>query len=79
MRTHQLQRALLITSASHMRRAVAAFHKQVIFPDTYPVDFRASDEVSPFSFMPSVTSLSKATEAIYELIGLVMYRFQGYL
>ena len=79
LRTHQLQRALLVTSASHMRRAVAAFHKQGIFPDTYPVDFRASDEVSPFSFVPSVASLSKATEAIYELIGLVMYRFQGYL
>lgn len=79
LRTRQMQRVVLITSASHMRRALAAFHKQGIFPDTYPVDFRASDEGIPFSFVPSVSGLSKTTAAIHELIGLVTYRLQGYL
>jgi uncharacterized SAM-binding protein YcdF (DUF218 family) len=79
LRTHRLQRVLLITSATHMRRAVAAFHKQGIFPDTYPVDFRASAEVTPLSFMPSAGSLARTTDVIHELVGLIMYRLQGYL
>jgi len=79
LRTHRLQRALLITSAAHMRRSVAVFHKQGIFPDTYPVDFHASTEVTPFSFLPSVGSLAKTTDVIHELVGLITYRLQGYL
>jgi uncharacterized SAM-binding protein YcdF (DUF218 family) len=79
LRTHRLQHALLITSAAHMRRSVAVFHKQGIFPDTYPVDFHASTEITPLSFLPSVGSLAKTTDVIHELVGLMTYRLQGYL
>jgi uncharacterized SAM-binding protein YcdF (DUF218 family) len=79
LRMQRLQRALLITSAAHMRRSVAVFHKQGIFPDTYPVDFRASTEITPLSFLPSVKSLARTTDVIHELVGLIMYRLQGYL
>jgi uncharacterized SAM-binding protein YcdF (DUF218 family) len=79
LRTHRLQRALLITSAAHMRRSVAVFHKQGIFPDTYPVDFHASTEITPLSFLPSVGGLAKTTDVIHELVGLITYRLQGYL
>jgi uncharacterized SAM-binding protein YcdF (DUF218 family) len=79
LHTHQAQRVVLITSASHMRRAVAAFHKQGIVPDPYPVDFRSYDTDTTFNFVPSASGLSKATAAIHELVGLVMYRLQGYL
>jgi uncharacterized SAM-binding protein YcdF (DUF218 family) len=79
LRAHDYQRVLLITSAAHMRRAVAAFHKQGIFPDTYPVDFEANDVITLFSFIPSARSLSRTTDAIHELVGLVMYRLQGYI
>jgi uncharacterized SAM-binding protein YcdF (DUF218 family) len=79
LRAQRLQRALLITSAAHMRRAVAAFHKQGIFPDTYPVDFRASIEITPLSFLPSANSLARTTDVIHELVGLIVYRLQGYL
>jgi uncharacterized SAM-binding protein YcdF (DUF218 family) len=79
LRAHQLHHTLLITSASHMRRAVATFHKQGIFPDTYPVDYQAADIVTPFSFVPSASGVKKVTAVLHELIGLITYRVQGYI
>lgn len=70
---------ILVTSALHMRRAAAAFHKQGLFPELYPVDFHTSHEIAPSSFLPSVEVLAVTTLAIHELIGLVMYRLQGYI
>jgi uncharacterized SAM-binding protein YcdF (DUF218 family) len=81
LRTHGYQRCLLITSALHMRRAAATFHKQGLTPDLYPVDFRskAAGKLTPFDFVPSAPTLYTASYAIHELVGLVMYRLQGYL
>jgi uncharacterized SAM-binding protein YcdF (DUF218 family) len=79
LQAHHVRQTVLITSAVHMRRAVAAFHKQGIFPDIYPVDYQATDTITPFSFLPSVHSLVKTTEAVRELVGLIMYRLQGYI
>jgi uncharacterized SAM-binding protein YcdF (DUF218 family) len=79
LRAHQLHHTVLITSALHMRRAVAAFHRQGIFPDTYPVDYRATDIVTPFSFVPSAAGLEKVTAVLHELIGILAYRVQGYI
>lgn len=71
---------VLITSAAHMYRAVAAFHKQGLFPQPYPVDFQTSDEgVHLLDFIPSVRALDIMTDACHELIGLVVYRLQGYI
>ena len=79
LRTRQWRQVVLITSASHMRRALAAFHKQGIFPHPYPVDYTAADGVTPFSFVPSVHSLAKTTAVMHELFGLLTYRVQGYI
>ena len=79
LRAHQLHHTVLITSALHMRRAMAAFHRQGIFPDTYPVDYRATDIVTPFSFVPSAACLEKVTAVLHELIGILAYRVQGYI
>lgn len=76
---HRYQRALLITSASHMYRAVAAFYKQGVRPDIYPVDFRGHDTTAPFDFIPTEWSLCQLRDAVYELVGLLMYRLQGYI
>lgn len=70
---------ILVTSALHMRRAAAAFHKQGFFPELYPVDFHMSHAITPSSFLPSVDVLAVTTWAIHELIGLAMYRLQGYI
>jgi uncharacterized SAM-binding protein YcdF (DUF218 family) len=79
IRANNYQTIVLITSASHMRRAVATFHKQGIFPDTYPVDFFATEVIDPFSFVPSADSLSMIDSVMHELIGLIMYRVYGYI
>jgi uncharacterized SAM-binding protein YcdF (DUF218 family) len=80
VRAHHYQHVLLVTSAAHMRRSLAAFHKQGISPDPYPVDIRTGErEITPFSFIPSADSLAGATEVIREVFGLVAYRLQGYI
>jgi uncharacterized SAM-binding protein YcdF (DUF218 family) len=81
LRTHGYQHCLLITSALHMRRAAAIFHKQGLTPDLYPVDFHSKPEweLTPFDFLPSAHTLSLASDVIHELVGFVMYRLQGYL
>ena len=70
---------LLITSAFHMWRSEAAFNKQGLFPEVYPVDFRTSDTITVFSFLPSAGALSGITWMIHELVGVAVYRLQGYI
>jgi uncharacterized SAM-binding protein YcdF (DUF218 family) len=80
IRAGNYRQLVLITSASHMRRAVAAFHKQGLFPQPYPVDFQTARGGSDlFDFLPSIEALDLMTAVVHELIGLVMYRLQGYI
>tara|TARA_B100000315_G_scaffold260910_2_gene327212 strand:- start:846 stop:1604 length:759 start_codon:yes stop_codon:yes gene_type:complete len=78
VRERGYENILLITSAFHMWRAEEAFNKQGVFPEVYPVDFRTSDTVNIFDFLPSVGALSRITWIIHELVGVVVYRLQGY-
>lgn len=71
---------VLITSAAHMYRAVATFQKQGLFPQPYPVDFQTNGgSIGLFDFIPSVQTLDVMTDVVHELIGLAMYRLQGYI
>ena len=80
LRSGHYRQLVLITSAAHMYRAAAVFHKQGLFPQLHPVDFQTNGEDSDlFDFIPSVRALGVMTEVVHELIGLVMYRFQGYI
>jgi uncharacterized SAM-binding protein YcdF (DUF218 family) len=72
------ERWLLVTSASHMPRAIGTF-RQAGFPiDAYPVDWRTRgpiDLVTPFL---SVWVGLRTTEfAVHEWIGLLAYRLTG--
>ena len=80
IRTGQYRDLLLITTALHMYRAAAAFHKQGLFPDLYPVGFqRRGESIHLFDFFPSAVTLTTTTHVIHELIGVVLYRLQGYI
>jgi len=80
IRAGNYRQLVLITSAAHMYRAAAAFHKQGLFPQLYPVDFQTNGgSIDLFDFLPSVKALDVMTEVAHELIGLVMYRLQGYI
>jgi len=72
------QRWLLVTSASHMPRAVAVFRK-VGFPvEPWPVDYRTAgpgDAWKPFE--APTEGLKRLEMAVHEWVGLIAYRLMG--
>jgi uncharacterized SAM-binding protein YcdF (DUF218 family) len=72
------ERWLLVTSAYHMARAIAAFRAAGFPVEAYPVDWRTRgplDMVQPF---PSVgDGLRRTDTAVHEWVGLLVYRFTG--
>ncbi len=70
------KRFLLITSEIHMRRALDAFHKQGLYPDTYSVN-RTSRKVSLKTFLPSHGGARVNKILFYEISGWLAYYFQG--
>jgi uncharacterized SAM-binding protein YcdF (DUF218 family) len=72
------ERWLLVTSAAHMPRAIAAF-RAVGFPvEAYPVDYQTTGLPEDFfpSSMPS-RRLQLTDTAVHEWIGLLAYRVSG--
>jgi uncharacterized SAM-binding protein YcdF (DUF218 family) len=66
---------LLVTSASHMPRAVACFRAAGLPIVPYPVDFRTLDALWPFNSASS--GLEMLDLAAHEWIGLIAYRALG--
>lgn len=79
VREEGLDTVVLITSAMHMKRALACFHHVGLDPIPYPVDFLNNfPHYSILSLAPSAGNLSDATVALKEYVGLLMYRLKGY-
>ncbi len=76
---------LVVTSASHIPRALALFRKQGLNAEGYPCGFKAKDrpgdagEMTPFDFIPTLGALQVSTQAINELVGIVAYWTAGKL
>jgi len=76
---------LLVTSASHIPRALGLFRKQGLdvtpSPCGYSVKNRPSESWQgiPFAPLPDVRSLLKSTNAIAELVGTLVYWATGKL
>lgn len=75
---HQLglgrKNIILVTSASHMRRATMLFERIGLVVTPYPVDFRASiSDLTPISFMPSAYALKDVEFSLRELLGRLYY------
>jgi len=72
---------LLITTATHMRRAEACFLKQGIKVETVAVDHHSSK--LPYGFwdylIPSMRNVIDWEVIIKEWVGLLVYRIQGYV
>jgi len=73
----------LVTSASHMPRALGLFRKQGLDPVAAPVHFMAvteRDERDPHHYspiFPSAENLARTTTAVHELLGLTWARMRG--
>lgn len=69
---------LLVTSAYHMPRAIAAFRAAGFPVEAYPVDWRTRgsiDAARPFGALSD--GLARTDAAVHEWIGLLAYRLSG--
>jgi uncharacterized SAM-binding protein YcdF (DUF218 family) len=71
---------LLVTSATHMPRALASFRKAGLDVAPWPADFRTEHPLvnSVFDFLPDPGALEMTTTAIKEWLGLAVYRLRGW-
>jgi len=72
------ERWILVTSAYHMPRAMAAFRAAGFPIEAYPVDWRTRgpiDAVAPFASLGD--GLRRTDTAVHEWIGLLAYRITG--
>ncbi|MCX5822000.1 MAG: YdcF family protein, partial [Deltaproteobacteria bacterium] len=69
-------RVLLVTSASHMRRAKLLFESAGLEAVPFPVDFQVSvgRKLTLLDFLPSVNSLRQTETALREFYGMLFYR-----
>lgn len=69
---------LLVTSAFHMPRAIAAFRAQGLDLVAYPVDYRTAADYR-WSWRPAPAArLAAARVALREALGLLYYRLMGF-
>ncbi|MBI1289525.1 MAG: hypothetical protein GC178_18310 [Flavobacteriales bacterium] len=75
------EKFLLITSAAHMRRAVACFEKQGINVIPHPVMKSVGKRrfELDYLFVPRVMNFHKWMSLIHEWIGVLSYKLRGYI
>lgn len=75
------QRFLLITSAAHIRRAVACFEKQGLNVQPFPVMQGVGNRrwELDYLFVPQVANFHKWHSLIHEWVGFATYKFRGYI
>nr|WP_290222133.1 YdcF family protein [Trichocoleus desertorum] len=89
LKSHQLKRILLVTSAMHMPRSRLIFRRQGIEAVPAPTDFLVTElevqelQSSPESFLlnllPDADRLQQSSRVLKEYLGLVIYRLRGWL
>lgn len=80
IQANQCQSSLLVTSAWHMPRSVAAFRKADIAVFPVSVDVKLVQSLDgPFTqYVPRVDALVVSSDAFREWIGIWFYRWQGW-
>jgi len=80
-----MQRVLLVTSATHMRRALAVFRKAGIDAVPAPTDHEEMECPKPpagrrvvFVYLPNADALARSTKAVNEYVGMVWYRLRSW-
>jgi len=63
----------LMTTALHMRRALASLEREGIVACALAVDFRYKRTSFPGKLLPQASALQKSTEALHEYVGLLYY------
>jgi len=68
------QKFILVTSAGHMPRAMAVFHKQGLTPLPAPTQFLSRKNYLAISYLPSPLHLYYSDLAIHEYLGILWYK-----
>lgn len=78
LRRRHWNKVLLVTSASHMDRALMAFHDAGVNVTPVPVDFTAvgSGSVEVLDWVPNAGALAATTYALHEYLGRLWYRLK---
>ncbi len=79
LRSRNISRVQLVTSAMHMPRAAGTFRAQGLGVCSYPVDRKLVPLDSVDVLVPQISALAKSTEALHEMIGYVWYLASGKL
>ena len=79
-REAECRSSILVTSAWHMPRAVAAFAvlNVEVFPASVDVRFVPGDVESVAAFIPRADALASSSQAILEWMGIWVYRWKGW-
>ncbi|MDR2731300.1 MAG: YdcF family protein [Treponema sp.] len=72
----EIKKAVLVTSAYHMKRGVYCFERNCINVIPAPTDYKCTRgmKYNTLSFLPSISSLNGSYLALHEYIGLVFYK-----
>ncbi len=75
-----IHRVLLVTSASHMPRALGCFRKIGFDVSPSPADYLTGWPKAdlPFQFLPEPDALNNSAIALREYVGLFVYRIRGW-
>ena len=81
MRRQGISSFMLITSATHLPRAMGCFRKIGLNPIPCGVDFHSnsSPHYTPFDLIPEVGNLRGASWVLREYVGIVIYKAAGYI
>jgi len=75
-----IERVLLVTSALHMRRALATFRTAGVEAVPAATDYRVVDgEKTILDLLPSAGALNGSTAAIREYVGYIVYDWRGWI
>jgi uncharacterized SAM-binding protein YcdF (DUF218 family) len=79
-RERHFHSGLLVTSATHMPRALASFRRAGLDVAPWPADFHGHYPLvnSVFDFLPDAGALEMTTTAIKEWLGLAVYRLRSW-
>lgn len=77
---HGFDRVLLVTSALHMRRALATFRSAGVDAVPVPTDYQVVEgTVTLLDVLPSAGALRSSTAAIREYVGHLVYDWRGWI
>jgi len=76
----KMNKIILVTSAFHMERSIRIFREQGFEVQAFPTDYKSL--INDFNWdvlIPNTGFLENSTIAIKEIVGILVYKWKGYL